>query len=89
MRRNWTNVVATMSIAQFRATVLRGAASKAIVTDADGHYCWIAPTHGIEPANHAFLTVPLLPILSFSLGPAKSRNARNLSGRIGCPLCRR
>jgi CIC family chloride channel protein len=74
MRRDWTNVVATMSIAQFRATVSLGATSKAMVTDADGHYCGIVATAaahapGCDP--HAQIGT-LVTLAQTALTPASS-----------------
>lgn len=44
MRRDWTGVAATMSIAEFRASIALGSTSKTVVTDADGHYRGIVAT---------------------------------------------
>ncbi|NBC37196.1 chloride channel protein [Novosphingobium sp. FSY-8] len=44
MRRDWISLEAGMTIAHFRQTVPLGATTKAIVTDADGHYQGIVAT---------------------------------------------
>lgn len=63
MRRDWTSVRGDMPIAQFRDTVPLGATSKAIVTDADGHYCGIVAT----AAAHAPHADPLAPVGSLAM----------------------
>lgn len=44
MRRDWISVAADADLAAFRLAVPLGAASKAILTDAQGHYAGIVPT---------------------------------------------
>lgn len=53
MRRDWIAVPDTFSIAEFRARVPLGSASKAILTDASGHYRGIIPTAAAYAPNHA------------------------------------
>lgn len=74
MRRDWTNVVNTITIGEFRNSVPLGATAKAIVTDADGHYCGIVATAAAHaPGSDPLARIDtLVTLAATTLTPASS-----------------
>jgi CIC family chloride channel protein len=72
MRRDWVRVPSDASIAEYRTTVPLGSASKAVLTDEQGHYHGIVPTAAAwSPAHDPLGPIEDLAVLrDVTLSPA-------------------